>query len=109
MPLVLRSSLEHRVIEYASEHYPVTADELAGALHVSADNVMMELRRMESKGLVELDVLPDKVFVRLLVVVRSSGGGGGAGKEGRGSGNGKGTGNGNGKKQKTGGDDPAYF
>jgi hypothetical protein len=92
MPLVLRSSLEHRIIEYASEHYPVTAVELAGALHVSADKVMMELRRMESKGLVELDVLPDKTYIRLLVVA--------AEPEQNGT---------EVKKQKKGGDDPAYF
>jgi len=92
MPLVLRSSLEHRIIEHASEHYPLTVDELALALGVSVDRVMMELRRMESKGLVELDVLPDKVFVRLLVVApdRLQGG------EER-------------KKEGKGGDDPAYF
>jgi DNA-binding transcriptional ArsR family regulator len=92
MPTILRSSLEHRVIEYASGHYPLTVDELAGALGVSAGRVMMELRRMESKGLVELDVLPDKVFVRLLVV------------EGNGSQNG-----GYQKKEGKGGDDPAYL
>lgn len=92
MPTILRSSLEHRVIEYASGHYPLTADGLAGALGVSVDRVMMELRRMESRGLVELDVLPDKVFVRLLVV------------EGNGSQNGE-----NQKKEGKGGDDPAYL
>ena len=68
MPTVLRGSMEHRIIEYARQHYPLTTDELASALHVSDAAVEMELRRMESKGLVELDVLPDKVFVRLLVV-----------------------------------------
>jgi hypothetical protein len=102
MPLVLRSSLEHRVIEYASEHYPVTADELAGALGVQVGKVMMELRRMESKGLVELDVLPDKVFVRLLVLPQPGGDISGEDEAGRSPGNNK-------KKQGKGGDDPAYF
>ena len=92
MPTVLRSSLEHRIIVYASEHYPLTSDELARALHVSDAAVEMELRRMESKGLVELDILPDKVFVRLLVVADDK-------KQNLR----------NRKKEGKGGDDPAYF
>ena len=92
MPTVLRSSLEHRIIEYARQHYPLTSDELAGALHVSDAAVQMELRRMASKGMVELDVLPDKVFVRLLVVA-----------------GGKKQNPGDQKKEEKGGDDPAYF
>jgi hypothetical protein len=92
MPTVLRSSLEYRIISYASEHYPLTTDELARALGIGLDRLLMELRRMESKALVELDVLPDKVFVRLLVV----------------AGNRKDPGE-NERKQKRGGDDPAYL
>jgi len=92
MPTVLRSSLEHRMIVYASEHYPLTSDELARALHVSDAAIEMELRRMESKGLVELDMLPDKVFVRLLVVA-----------------GGKKQNPGDQKKEEKGGDDPAYL
>jgi DNA-binding MarR family transcriptional regulator len=92
MPLVLKSSLEHRIIAFASEHYPLTVVELAGALGVSVDKVMMELRRMESKGLAELEVLPDKVFVRLMVVF------GEISRDGEKQ-----------KKEKKGGDDPAYL
>jgi DNA-binding transcriptional ArsR family regulator len=102
MPLVLRSSLEHRIIEHASEHYPLTVTDLARALGVTVDRVMMELRRMESKGLVELDILPDKVFVRLLVVPARPDGSAGKSEEGRGPAK-------KGKKEGKGGDDPAYL
>ncbi|MGQ9582836.1 MAG: winged helix-turn-helix domain-containing protein [Thermoplasmatota archaeon] len=68
MPLILRSSLERRIIEHALEHYPLTAAELARALGVPEKRVLVELRRMESRGLAELDVLPDKTYVRILVV-----------------------------------------
>jgi len=92
MPLVLRSSIEHRIIEYASAHYPLTSDELARALHVSVDLIWVELRKMESKGLVELDVLPDRTYVRLLAVLsRPAPEGGGR------------------ENKKKGGDDPAYL
>ena len=102
MPTVLRSSLGHRIIEYASEHYPLTVDELAGALGVSVEKALMELRRMESKGLVELDLLPDRVFVRLLVVEARPDGNAGYGEAGRSPGE-------KDKKQRKGGDDPAYL
>ena len=92
MPLVLRSSLEHRIISHASGHYPRTAGELARVLGVKTELVMAELRRMESRGLVELDILPDKVFVRLLVVPEKAAPGG---KER--------------KKEGNGGEDPAYL
>ncbi len=101
MPLVLRSSLEHRVIAYASAHYPLTAGELAAALHVSDQRLMVELRRMEGKGLVELDILPDKVFVRLLVLEADPREADVNSDDGPGPEEGKGKGG-------KGGDDPAY-
>ena len=99
MPIVLRSSLEHRIIEYASGRYPVTADEMARSLHVSGSRLLEELRRMERRGLVALDVLPDRIFVRLLVAVPFPPGR--ERKHGQGPLNER-------KKQTGGGDDPAY-
>jgi hypothetical protein len=100
MATIIRGSLEHRIVEYASQHYPLAADELARALHVSERVLLSELRRMGSRGLVELDVLPDKVFVRLLAAPARPGGGTGAGGEVRGSETSR-------KKEGKGGDDPA--
>jgi predicted ArsR family transcriptional regulator len=102
MTTIIGGSLEHRILSFASEHYPLTAGELARALHVSDEILMMELRRMVSRGLVGLDVLPDKVFVRLLVVEAGPGRNAGGREDGRGFG-------GKGKKEGKGGDDPAYF
>ncbi|MBM4248897.1 MAG: MarR family transcriptional regulator [Euryarchaeota archaeon] len=101
MPTILRSSLERRILEHALDHYPVTAEELARALHVSEGRVMVELRRMESRGLVELDLLPDKVFVRPLAVIPPGRAPGRNRGERRGSDGGR-------EGRKEGGDDPAY-
>jgi hypothetical protein len=71
MPLIERHSLERRVIDHLLEHYPVTAFELAKALRVPEKRMILELRRMEARGMVEMDILPDKIFVRCLVKVRN--------------------------------------
>jgi len=48
----------------------VTARELAKALRVPEKRIVLELRRMQARGLVEMDILPDTIFVRCLVKVR---------------------------------------
>ena len=102
MPLLERHSLERRAIDFLQEHYPVTARELAAALGVPEKRMLAELRLMRSRGLVELDVLPDEVFVRCLVVAapRRKSKEGGGGKKGSVTGR---------EKEKKGGDDPAYI
>jgi len=114
MPLIGRHSLEKRILEHLQLHYPVTARQLAAALRVFEKRILMELRRMQTKGMVELDVLPDDVFVRCLVVFRPRRGeeGGGRGEEGGGlveGGRGKEREKKGKKKEKEGGTDPAYL
>jgi len=107
MPLIERDSLEKRILEHLQLHYPVTARQLAAALRVPDKRILMELRRMETKGMVELDVLPDDVFVRCLVVFRRR-----DGEEGgrpRKNGHMKNRGKKDPKKDGTAGDDPAYI
>ena len=107
MRVLERHSLERRILEYLQAHYPVSARQLAGSLGVSEKRVLLELRRMASKGMVELDVLPDTVFVRCLVVLA----GGTGHKNGEdGPGDRKGQVRGKNGKGKEGGDalDPAY-
>jgi DNA-binding MarR family transcriptional regulator len=70
--LLERHSLERRVIDYLQDHYPVTARQLAAALGVPEKRIIMVLRRMESRGMVELDILPDATFIRCPVVRRKN-------------------------------------
>jgi len=74
MGIAERHSLERRILEYLQAHYPVSAHQLAGELGIPEKRALMELRRMASKGLVELDILPDTVFVRCLVVLAKGAG-----------------------------------
>lgn len=66
--ILSRDSIERRILEYVRDHYPVTVDELAKGLHVPLRRVDLALKGMAREGMVELDILPDKTFVRLLVI-----------------------------------------
>jgi DNA-binding transcriptional ArsR family regulator len=68
MPLPKQDSLELRILELVRDHYPITKDELRRRLGVSELKVELALKRLLKDGLVEFDVLPDKVFVRLKVI-----------------------------------------
>jgi hypothetical protein len=107
MPPIDRDSLERRILDYLRDHYPVSVRQLATALRIPEKRVLRELRLMETKGFVELDILPDIVYVRCHVVRSRApardekvSGRGKDGKKGRA---------GNGQKEKGGGTDPAYL
>lgn len=67
MVTVDKHSLERRIIDHLQDHYPVSARQLAGELRIPEKRVLRELRRMEARGWVELDILPDVIYVRCLV------------------------------------------
>jgi hypothetical protein len=50
------------------DHYPVTTDDLAKGLHLPVKRVELALKGMMMEGLVELDILPDKTYIRLLAI-----------------------------------------
>jgi len=67
MPVeVLHGSLDERILKYLLEAYPVTVAQLARDLHLSAPRLERRLKALALRGVVELEELPDKTFVRLL-------------------------------------------
>lgn len=107
MGTVREHSLERRIIEYLQDHYPVSALQLARALRLPEKRALWELRRMEARGWVELDILPDVIYVRCLVRhpgtpagIPADGPAGRDGKKGRPGGK---------EKEREGGADPAYL
>jgi DNA-binding MarR family transcriptional regulator len=69
MSMPKKDSLELLVLELVSNHYPITKDELRRRLGVSPMKLELALKRLVKDGFVEFDVLPDKVFVRLKVII----------------------------------------
>jgi len=63
---VLHGSLEERILRYLLEAYPVTTAMLARDLRVPKSRLNRQLKALVLRGIVELEDLPDKTFVRLL-------------------------------------------
>ncbi len=63
---IVRGSLEEQIIKLLQKNYPITTFELALKLRVSQKNVERVLKKFQIKGIIKLDPLPDKIYVRLL-------------------------------------------
>ena len=59
-------TMEEKIIKILQEFYPITVEEISKKLHVSKSNAEFELIKLQSKGIVEIEPLPGKTFVRLL-------------------------------------------
>ena len=63
---VLHGSLEERILRFLLEAYPVTTAVLARDLRIPEARLGRVLKGLVTRGVVELEELPDKTFVRLL-------------------------------------------
>jgi DNA-binding MarR family transcriptional regulator len=63
---IIRGSLEEQIIKVLQKNYPITTFELASKLRVSQKIVERILQKFQVKGITKLDILPDKIYVRLL-------------------------------------------
>jgi hypothetical protein len=61
-----RGSLEARIIEVLLEAYPITTEELRKELAISDKSLERGLMRLQTRGIIVLEVLPDKSYIRLL-------------------------------------------
>ncbi len=67
MPIeFLHGSIEGRILKYLLEAYPVTAAQLARDLHIPERRLWRTLKALEVQGVIELETLPGKTYVRLL-------------------------------------------
>jgi predicted ArsR family transcriptional regulator len=62
----LHGSLEARVLKYLLEAYPVTTAQLARDLRIPEPRLARTLKALAVQGVIELEELPDRTFVRLL-------------------------------------------
>ena len=63
---ILEGSMEARVLHILLEAYPVTLEDLLWELGISPAILNRTLKKLESQGIVQLEPLPPKTFVRLL-------------------------------------------
>jgi len=60
------NKLQERIIKILMKRYPITTDEIINEFGMRKDVVEKEIKKLEREGVIALDVLPDKIFVRLL-------------------------------------------
>jgi len=63
---ITRGTLEEQIIKILQKTYPVTVKEISGKLSLSEKQVLRTLKKLATKGIVQLEPLPGKTFVRLL-------------------------------------------
>ncbi len=67
MPLVIEEdTLEARVLHILLEAYPVTLEDLEYELKIAPSRIQRVLKGLITRGIVELEKLPDRTYIRLL-------------------------------------------
>ncbi len=63
---IRKDSLEAKVIHILKEVYPVTVTDVSKELGIHEGKVELAIKRLAMKGVVELEKLEDKTFIRLV-------------------------------------------
>ncbi|HEC89368.1 MAG TPA: HTH domain-containing protein [Thermoplasmatales archaeon] len=57
---------EEQIIRILQEKYPITIEDLEKSLHLSRKTIDKTLYKLQIMGVIQLDPLPDKTYIRLL-------------------------------------------
>jgi hypothetical protein len=60
------ASIDARIIKILQKKYPVTVADIEKELNLSHDRILRVLNQLHVKGIVMLEPLPGKIYVRLL-------------------------------------------
>jgi predicted ArsR family transcriptional regulator len=63
---ITNGTIGEKIIKILQKTYPVTVNDLADMLNVSQSAIMREVQKFQTRGIVQLDFLPDKTYIRLL-------------------------------------------
>jgi hypothetical protein len=63
---ITTGTLEERIIRLLLKTYPITVEDIKVKLNISVDRVIRTLKKFQMKGIVRLEPLPNKTYVRLL-------------------------------------------
>ena len=59
-------TIEEKIIKQLQKKYPISIKDLEKKIHISRVRIIRVLQRFQVKGVVQLESLPDKTYVRLL-------------------------------------------
>jgi DNA-binding transcriptional regulator GbsR (MarR family) len=63
---IVKGTLEYRIIKILQKIYPITLTEIQNSLHLSKNNVLRVLKKLQAKRIIQLEPLPGKTYIRLL-------------------------------------------
>lgn len=63
---ITSGTLDERIIKLLQKTYPITVKDIKDELKVSKSIVLRVLQKFQTKGIVRLEPLPGKTYVRLL-------------------------------------------
>jgi hypothetical protein len=63
---IKKGSLEERILKILFNRYPITVEGLRDELGISKGSMERVIKGFMTRGIIGLDVLPDKSFIRLL-------------------------------------------
>ena len=63
---ITTGTIEEQIIKFLQETYPATISDIEGKLHVSRKSIVRVLQKLQVKGIVQLEPLSDKTYIRLL-------------------------------------------
>jgi len=62
---ITTGTIEEQIIKILQKTYPIAVSEIEESLHVSRERIMRVLQKFQVKGIVQLEPLPDKTYIRL--------------------------------------------
>ena len=63
---ITTGTIEEQIIKLLQKTYPITVNDIKIELNISKEIVLRSLKKFQMKGVVRLEPLPDKTYVRLL-------------------------------------------
>ena len=63
---IVNGTLEEQIIKLLQKTYPITIIDLEKKLHISRNMIVRVLQKLQIKGIVQLEPLPDKTYIRLI-------------------------------------------
>jgi predicted ArsR family transcriptional regulator len=63
---IIGGTREEQIIKLLQKIYPITIEDLEKRLHLSQGAIMRVLQKLQVKGIVQLEPLPDSTYIRLV-------------------------------------------
>ena len=63
---ITSGTIEAQIIKLLQKTYPITVKDIKEELNISRDIVLRVLKKFQIKGIIKLEPLPNKTYVRLL-------------------------------------------